>query len=61
MTQGNNRISESSFSEGPVLVVYQKPEVLNLTNNLLYNEHLQVKLFGQKDAVYDTRQLSPCH
>lgn len=29
-------------------MVYQKPEALILTNSKLHNEHLQVKLFGQK-------------
>lgn len=60
-TRGNNRIFESSFSESPVLMVYQKPGAFNLTNNLLHNEYLQVKLFGQKGVVYDSWQLSPCH
>lgn len=31
MTQGNCTISERCFREGPVLVVYQKPEALKLT------------------------------
>lgn len=32
-------------------MVYQKPEALILTNTTLQNEHLQVKLFGQR-GVY---------
>lgn len=46
--QGNNRISDRSFSEHPVLMAFLKPEALNLTNNSLYNEHLLIKLFGQR-------------
>lgn len=48
------------FSEGPVLMPYQKPEALNLTNDSLHSKHLQVKLFGQGGLVHDTQQL-PCH
>lgn len=48
MTRGNSRRSERRFSEGPALMVYQKLEALNQTNNSLHNEHFQVKLFGQK-------------
>ncbi|KAL6088944.1 hypothetical protein STEG23_016068 [Scotinomys teguina] len=35
MTQGNSRISEKSFGEGPVLMVYQT------NSNSLHNEHFQ--------------------
>ena len=35
MTQGNNRISERSPSEDPVLFVLQKPEASNQTNDSL--------------------------
>lgn len=34
-TQGNGRISQRSLSEGPVPMLYQKPEALNLTNDSL--------------------------
>ena len=54
--QGKSRISES-FGRGPVLMVYQKPEALNLTNDILHNEHLQVKLYGQKSRLHKTQQL----
>jgi hypothetical protein len=33
MTQGNNRISEKSPSEVPVLIKWEKPEALNQTND----------------------------
>lgn len=32
MTWGNRRISNRSFSECPILIIYQKPEGLNQTN-----------------------------
>ena len=35
LTQGNSRISERSFGEGPVLMVNQKPEALNQNNSSL--------------------------
>lgn len=35
MTQSNSRISERSFSEGPVMMVCQRSEVLNQTNDSL--------------------------
>ena len=44
MTQSNSRIFHKRFVLCPVLMVYQKPEALNLTNNTLHNEHLKVKL-----------------
>lgn len=34
LTQGNSRLSERSPSEFPVLMVSQKPEALNQTNEL---------------------------
>ena len=33
MTWGNSRLSERRFSEGLSLMLYQKPEALNLTSN----------------------------
>jgi hypothetical protein len=33
MTQGNNRMSERSLGEDPVLKVQQKPEASNQTND----------------------------
>ncbi|MEJ1278319.1 hypothetical protein NN561_009241 [Cricetulus griseus] len=35
MTQGNSRILEKTFCEGPVLMMYLKPEALNHTNKPL--------------------------
>lgn len=35
MTKDRNRTSNRSFREGSVLIVYQKPEDLNLTNDSL--------------------------
>ena len=35
MTQGNSQVSKRSLGEGPVLMVYQKPETLNQTNDSL--------------------------
>lgn len=57
MTQGNCRISKRTFIEVAVLMMYQKPEALKLTNNTLNNEHLQVKLYGQNDMLPGTQQL----
>lgn len=34
LTQGNSRLSERRLSEFPVLMVSQKPEALNQTNEL---------------------------
>lgn len=50
MTLGKSRISERALSEGPVLIVCQKPETLNKTNDSLH-----VKLFGKRAC--DTGQL----
>lgn len=36
MTQGNSRLAKRSFSEGQVLTVFQKLEVLNQTSNTLH-------------------------
>lgn len=33
VNQGNNRIPERNFSEGPVLMVHRKPQALTQTNN----------------------------
>ena len=33
VTTGNSRGSQRKLSEGPVLMVHQKPEALNQTNN----------------------------
>jgi hypothetical protein len=35
MTLGNNRIMERDLSEDPILMVSQKPETLNKTNDSL--------------------------
>ena len=51
MTQGNSRISDRNMGEGPVLMVDQKPEALNLTNNSFYSEHFQIKLFQQRSLL----------
>ena len=40
MTQSNSKISKRRFSEGLILMVYQKPEAWTLTNNTLHNEHV---------------------
>lgn len=37
--------------------VYQKSEVLDLTNITLCNEYFQVKLFGRKGTLQDTQHL----
>lgn len=42
MTQDSSR----SFGESPVLMLYQKIKVLNLTTSTLFNESLRVNLFG---------------
>lgn len=36
ITWGNSRISKRSFDEGPVLLVYQRPKILNQANNSLW-------------------------
>lgn len=50
MTQGNNRISERGFQKDLVMVMYQKPETLNKTNDqrLTAMNILWIGLFGQK-------------
>lgn len=35
---GNNKISERCFSEGPEMMVHQKPKALTLTINALHNQ-----------------------
>lgn len=40
--QGDCRMSERSFSEGPVMMVYQKPDALNQTNNLQWTSASEV-------------------
>lgn len=52
MTQSNSRISERSFSEGPVMMVCQRSEVLNQTNT-----HLWAGFIGQKGVLRDTLRL----
>ena len=53
MTQGNNRISRKRPSEDLVLRCSrsQRPWTRTMTH---YNEHLQVKMFGQKGTLCDT-------
>jgi hypothetical protein len=47
--QGNSRITRRSPNENPMLLVSQKPEISNQTNDsLVYNEHLHVKMCGQR-------------
>ena len=53
MTQGNSRISERSFGEGPVMMVGQSPEALNQAS-----DSLQGALAGGADwTLCDTLQL----
>ena len=55
MTQGNNRISKWSPSEILVLMIEQKPEALKQTRSMVHcNEHLQVKMCGQKCVQWGT-------
>ena len=49
MTQGINRVSERLTTGDPLLIVEQKPETLNQTN-----DSLQVKLFGQGGVLWIT-------
>ena len=51
ITQGNNRITSRSPGEDPILMMSQKPEMLNQTK---YNEHLQVNMCGQRSILWDT-------
>ena len=51
MIQGNSKISEMNFGESPVLMVYQKPEALSMTNNTLHNEYLHVTLSEPKGIL----------
>jgi hypothetical protein len=49
MTYGNSGMLKRGPREDQVSVVWQKPEALTQTN-----EHLQVKLYGQKGVLCDT-------
>jgi hypothetical protein len=49
MTRGNSRITGRSSDVDPILMVSQKSQILNQTN-----EHLQVKMCGQRDILWDT-------
>lgn len=51
MTRGNSRIPERSFSEGPELMEFQKPEALNLTNISLYNGGFANKAIWTKGSA----------
>jgi hypothetical protein len=53
MTLDNSRIFERSLQDGPVLMVCQKPETLNQTNNLLQ------RTFGCK-AVWVKKSMCVC-
>lgn len=46
-----------SFSEGPIVMVNQKSEALNLTKNPLSNKRLQGKLCGEKITLIAVPQL----
>ena len=54
MTQGNGRITGRSPGKDPILMVSQKPELLNQTPMTYCNEHLQVEMCGQRDILWDT-------
>ena len=49
MTQSNNRIARKSPDEDLILMVSQKSEILNQTN-----DSLQVKVCAQTDILWDT-------
>lgn len=51
MTLGNNRTTGRSHGEGLVLMVFQKPRTRPMTH---CEEHLQVKMCGQKSILWDT-------
>jgi hypothetical protein len=51
MTQGNNRITLRSPSEDPILMVSQKPETSNQTNDSLQCE---IKMCGERGVPWDT-------
>jgi hypothetical protein len=51
MTQGNDGVTGRSPDEDPLLMVSQKPEILNQTH---YSEHLQIKMYGQRHILWDT-------
>lgn len=38
-------------------MLYQKPEIWNLTSHKLHNESLQIKLCGQKGLLHGTQEL----
>ena len=48
LTLDNNGISETSLSNNPAFMVFQKPETLNQTRD----EYLHAKLSGQKEYLY---------
>lgn len=43
----NSKILERCFSEGPEMMVHQKPKALTLTINALHNQYLHFNLFGK--------------
>lgn len=49
MTKNNNRMSKRSPSENSIVMVKQKVDTMNQTNDC--NEHLQVKMIGQNDKL----------
>lgn len=53
VTQGNNRISERRPCEDLVLIVQQKLEALNQTNDSL-KQTFQIKMCGLKLILWDT-------
>lgn len=61
MTQGNSRIAERCFSEGPILMLYQKPETLNQTNGLFAMYICKQSCFCETGVLWLTHYSSQRH
>jgi hypothetical protein len=56
MTQGNNRITERSPGEDPILTMSQKPEISNQINDSLqwiFTMNIAMNMCGQRDTLWD--------
>jgi hypothetical protein len=58
-TQSNNKISERSPGEDPVLIV-SRSQRLRTTLMTHYSEHMQMKMFVQNGIRWDPLQLPGC-
>jgi hypothetical protein len=52
-TKGNNRIPRRSSGENPILMVSQKPEIMNQTNDSLKRTFANEDVWTQRDKLWD--------